>query len=129
MSREAGVQDISMPTARESGKEFVRLLKSLLGSMGQQARYSEGRVDMISKAGHFSLSLQIELCDRFMIIPDQAGEFLSLLHDELRDALRNGMPLSGAWGSVVVDGDDISYRLTPPSFVESSGFTRAKEIR
>lgn len=130
MSQEAGVKDVAMPTDRDASREFVRLLKSLVASLGQQARYAETPTDRISKGGRFSLIFQMELCDRFMIVPDQSGEFLSLLHDELATALQNGMPINGAWGSVVLnERGDISYRLHPPEYVEANGFVRAKEIR
>jgi hypothetical protein len=129
MTREAGLEGIAMPTEREAGKEFAKLLRALIGSVAQQSRYSGAPAALISKGGRFSVPFQIELCDRFMIIPDQSGEFLSLLHSELSRALQNGLEIKGAWGSVVNQGGDIAFRLTPPSFETVPGFVRAKEIR
>jgi hypothetical protein len=130
-SREAGVDRVSMLTEREVEKEFVSIFRSLIGALGQEFRYAEGPVAALAKGGVFSLLISNELCDRFLIGPYQTVEFLSLLLDELKAALRGGFEIRGAWGRIVIDEtDQISFRLTAPEFISPpAGFVRAEEIR
>jgi len=71
--------------------------------MAQEFRYSitSGvRQRVASDNGRFDPVVQVEICERFLIVPDQASRFLSLLEDEIYSYLRDGGKFAGAWGQI-----------------------------
>jgi hypothetical protein len=59
-------------TQLELQQEFSKMLTSLFGAIGQQLRYGNNSDLNITKNGKFLLHYQIKICDRFLIVPDEA---------------------------------------------------------
>ena len=116
-------------TDLEIQQEFARMLISLFGTTAQQLRYETKPDLIISRRSRFELTYQIQLCDQFIIIPDEAQQFLSLLHEELVAALSSGVRITGAWGYVTVNrAGGLEYILAPPRRIVDDSFTRAERV-
>lgn len=110
-------------------EEFANSLTSLLGSMGQRVRYGATRNHNFTEGGRFLLEYQVQLCDRFLVIPDEAAAFLQMLREELFSAVSNGCRIEGAWGRVTATADgDLRFALTPPNIVRDPDFVRSEEV-
>jgi hypothetical protein len=113
-------------TETQLKQEFAKNVISVLGMIAQQLRYEKSADRNITDRGRFGLRHQIEFCDRFLIIPDEAGEFLAMLREELSASVKTGLRITGEWGSVSANqSGDLFYELRPaarqvdPSFVRS----------
>jgi hypothetical protein len=110
-------------------QEFAQMLVSLFGTIGQQLRYGATGQLFITQTGRFASTYQLQICDQFFIIPDEAAEFLRLLHDELHTAILTGSTIGGAWGHVGLNSDgDLCYILTPPNLIRDPSFRLAEEV-
>jgi hypothetical protein len=117
------------PKLNDVQQLFARELRSLLATIAQQTRYSEKPDVRITMDGRFVLKLQIQLCERFVIIPDETTQFLNLLTNELVTAIQGGAKIEGAWGYITVDQSlDLYYVLTPPHTREDSAFVRSEYV-
>jgi hypothetical protein len=114
----------------ESAQEFSRTLSTALGTLGQQLRFQKGANLAITKAGKFTPSYQIYLCDAFLIIPDQAAEFLELLSSEILMGIQTGCRIAGSWGEIVASASrqDLLYSLAAPEFETDPTFEESEEI-
>jgi len=116
-------------TQTEIQQEFGKMLTSLFGRLGQQLRYARDRDLNITRAGRFLLPYQIQICDRFLIIPDEAAAFFQMLRDELIAAISNGASIEGSWGRVTVNpAGELCYLLTPPKMVHDPSFVPSEEV-
>jgi hypothetical protein len=113
----------------EAAQEFSKTLSALLGTIAQQLRYESPSDTMLTRQQRFTASYQIQLCDAFLIIPDQAADFLRLLFSELSDAIRTGCTLSGDWGELrLSSAKELYFKLSPPDFVVDPGFVESEEV-
>lgn len=120
-------QLVATPT--DLKQEFAKNLTSVLGMVAQQLRYEREPDNKITQHRRFVLRLQIELCDRFLVIPDEAGEFLSLLRVELINAIRSGARISGEWGAILyVNEDELKYELRAPVRAIDPAFVRSEPV-
>lgn len=130
LAHESGAPFAKALTDSEAAKEFSKALTLLIGSIGQELRYSESPSTVAASDGMFSSAIQLELCERFLIVPFHANEFLSLLYDEVLAFLKSGMTFSGGWGKLTISRPNkIAFELTAPNYIRNPGFERAKEVR
>ena len=116
-------------TDSEVQQEFAKMLNSLLGTIGQQLRYGINPDVAITRQQRFLLEYQIKICDRFLIIPDEATTFLQTLQDELLAAILAGSTIEGAWGRIIAtQSGELCYLLSPPTMVQDSSFVRSEEV-
>jgi hypothetical protein len=116
-------------TDTEIQQEFTKMLTSLFGTTGQQLRYEPGRDADITRGKRFLLPYQIQLVDRFFIIPDETAEFLQLLRSEMVFAISNGARIEGGWGAVQVNrASDLYYDLEPPNTISDPSFVPSQEV-
>jgi hypothetical protein len=134
LAKEGGRKNVDFRLAGaadfEIAREFTAALIGVIGSIAQYLRHVSSPPLAITNNGRFSSAIQIALCDEFLIVPDQAFDFLNLLNVELRLAFRAGWELKGAWGRVEFDGsENLVYRLNSietfedPNFVEATDAT------
>jgi hypothetical protein len=127
LAKEAGKQVHVHPF--EAAQEFSKTLYSLLGTIAQQLRYENPSDTLLSRQQRFTAAYQIQLCDAFLIIPDQAADFLSLLFSELSEAIGAGCTLNGDWGELCLSlTQDLYFRLSPPDFVVDPNFVESEEV-
>jgi len=120
---------VPAPTDLEIRQEFAKAFASLMGTIGQQLRYSTKRELYITVSGLFKLAYANQLCDRFLISPYETPQFLEMLRNELVSALSDGSKIEGAWGRICVDSSgELYYVLTPPRVVRDQSFIRAEEV-
>lgn len=113
----------------EAAQEFSKTLNALLGTIAQQLRYESPSDVSLTKGQRFTPAYQIQLCDAFLIVPDQAADFLGLLFAELSAAIRAGCTLNGDWGDLRVSAvGELYYRLSPPDFVVDRNFVESEEV-
>jgi hypothetical protein len=113
----------------EAAQEFSKILYSLLGTIAQQLRYENPSNTLLTRQQRFTAAYQIQLCDAFLIIPDKAADFLSLLFFELSEAIRAGCTFNGDWGELRVSPtQELYFRLSPPDFVVDSNFVESEEV-
>jgi hypothetical protein len=116
-------------TQLELQQEFSKMLTSLFGAIGQQLRYGNNSDLNITKNGKFLLHYQIKICDRFLIVPDEAVGFLQMLRSEMITALGNDSTIQGAWGGIGVNSSgELFYMLQPPNVIRDPSFTRSEDI-
>jgi hypothetical protein len=122
-------QSVDAISEMEIQQEFAKTLTSVFGTLAQQLRYGGGRDCAITRSSRFVLPYQIELCERFFIIPDEAGTFLTMLRDELGTGVSAGARIQGAWGRIDLDDSgDLQYVLTPPSMASDPTFVPSEEV-
>jgi hypothetical protein len=128
MAKEVGKQ-IHMGADFEAAQEFSKTLYSSLGTVAQQLRYESPLDTSLTRHQRFTAAYQIQLCDAFLIVPDQAADFLSLLSFELSEAIRAGCTLNGDWGELRVSPTkELYFKLTPPDFVVDPNFVESEEV-
>lgn len=115
----------------EASTEFSRALTSLIGSLGQEFRYAGGpRQKLLAADGRFDPLIQVELCERFLIVPDRSANFLNLLESEMFLYLSEGGRFSGGWGNIGLSKPrTMFFLLNGPRFQSEAGFIRAKELK
>lgn len=119
----------TVPSEFEVAQEFSHTLSSLFGMIGQQLRYKKSADMAVTRHTRFLPSYQIQICDAFLIVPDQAATFLDVLRTEIHQGIFTGCQISGAWGKVTaVRGGDLHLALEPPSFVPAGDFEESEEI-
>ncbi len=133
LASEAGVSAVGIAVARdrvEAQQEFAKTLLSLLGAAAQRLRYRTKNSNMHITAGDsFTPSFQIQLCDRFFILPSRSSEFLTMLKEELVSALKSGTIIAGAWGAVQLGAaGDLVYVLKQKNFVVDPSFVESEEV-
>jgi hypothetical protein len=132
LAKEANVPESSLALAAsdtEIQQEFTKMLFSLLGTVAQQLRYGDRESVDITKDGRFMVRYQIQLCDRFLIVPDEADKFLSLLRQEMVTAISNGSRIGGAWGRIALHrSGELRYVLAPPNMASDPAFVRSEEV-
>jgi len=116
---------------RVASAEFGKALTSLVGALGQEFRYAGGpRQIILATDGRFEPLVQVELCERFLIVPDQSSNFLALLESEMHFFLSSGGLFSGGWGDVrLSEPRSMLFVLKERNVRSESGFVRAKELR
>jgi hypothetical protein len=121
---------IALPAdKRLAQQEFAKSLKSLLAMIAQKLRHSKPAGVAITKDGKFSASYEIQICDRFLILPSSSAEFLSLLKEELTSAFKGGAGVRGAWGNIAVNSqNELYFNLVPPQIVTDSEFIPSEEV-
>jgi hypothetical protein len=130
LARDSGVRFAKALSDSEAAKEFSKTLTLLIGSIGQELRYSESPSTIAASNGMFSSTMQLELCERFLILPFHAHEFLTLLYGEILDFLKSGTTFSGGWGKLTIPRpNEIAFQLTAPNYINDPDFERAKEVR
>lgn len=93
-------------TAEAFARKFTRMVSVLANRQRHQIHdYRE-----FSENGRFSVAVQHQLLDRFPIVPDEATQFFSLLHDELVGYLGAGGALQGRWGKLTLKGNGLTLR-------------------
>lgn len=120
---------IARAKAAEASAEFSRMLKRLLGAFAQEKRYSGLKDALVADAaGEFDTSFQLEISERFLLVPQKSASFFSLLY---RDLLKCGDQIySGGWGSFIRTPDHrLVLELLPPNGIKREGFVKAQEIR
>jgi hypothetical protein len=128
LGKEAG-RDTVATAGFEVAQEFSHTLSSLFGTIGQQLRFQRSSDLAITRDARFTPGYQIRICDAFLIIPDQASEFLDLLRSEIYTALEVGCQISGGWGRIKsAPGGDLVFDLTPASFASDPEFEESEEI-
>jgi hypothetical protein len=94
LASDAGISVDKIAVAQdrvEAQQEFAKTLLSLLGATAQRLRYRTGNSStQITTGGNFTPSFQIQLCDRFFILPSKSSDFLIMLKTELVSALKSG---------------------------------------
>jgi hypothetical protein len=132
LAQEANVDPSGMELAStqlEIQQEFSKMLTSLVGTIGQRLKYGDKSDVNITRAGRFSLQYQIKICDRFLIIPDEAASFLYALRSEMITALAGDAVIEGAWGRVGVNSSgDLFYALVPPIIIRDDSFVPSEDI-
>lgn len=128
LGNEAG-RKVHVAEDSEIAQEFSKILSSLLGTIAQQLRYESPSDTLVTRQQRFTAYYQIQLCDAFLIIPDQAAEFLGLLYTELSNFLRADGTLSGDWGELrISSAKELFFKLSPPDFVVDPAFEESEEI-
>jgi hypothetical protein len=128
LGKEAGRNTVATADF-EVAQEFSHTLTSLFGTIGQQLRFQRSSDRAITKDTRFTPGYQIRICDAFLVIPDQASDFLDLLRSEISAALEVGCQISGAWGRIrSTPGGDLVFDLAPPSFASDPEFEESEEI-
>jgi|SRR5581483_5093964 len=132
LANDAGIPStqIALPSNMvEAQQEFAKSLISFFGMIGQKLRYS-GRTDRtVTREGRFTSSYEIQLCDRFFILPSASADFLSQLRSELTSALASGTVIRGAWGQLKLDRQsEVYFVLTPPRILADPSFVQSEEI-
>jgi hypothetical protein len=113
----------------EAAQEFSKTLYSLLGTIAQQLRYENPSDTSVTRNQRFTATYQILLCDAFLIIPDQAADFLGLLFSELSAAISAGCTMNGDWGELRVSPtQELYFRLSSPDFVVDPNFTESEKV-
>jgi len=108
---------------------FSSMLRDLLVTLAQDARYDGLKYAVLLRRMEFPALLQVKLCDKFFIVPADAGAFLVLLARELDSALRSGVDISGAWGRIrSTASDDWYFDLSPPRRKNLPGFSKSVEV-
>jgi len=116
-------------TQLEIQQEFSKMLVSLFGTLGQQLRYGNTSDVNITQAGRFLLQYQIKICDRFLIIPDEAADFLRTLRTEMITALSDDSTIEGAWGRISVNSSgELFYMVVPPKIIRDVSFVPSEDI-
>ena len=122
-------ETIARAKATEASAEFSRMLKRLLGAFAQEKRYSGLKNALVADGrGEFDTTFQLEISERFLLVPQKSTAFFSLLY---RDLLKCGDQIfSGGWGSFVRSPDNqLVLELLPPNRIKREGFVRAQETR
>jgi hypothetical protein len=128
LGKEAGRNTVATADF-EVAQEFSHTLSSLFGTIGQQLRFQRSTDLAVTRDTRFTPGYQIMICDAFLIIPDQASEFLELLRSEISAALEVGCQISGGWGRIKsTPGGDLVFDLARPSFASDSEFEESEEI-
>jgi hypothetical protein len=129
LGKEAG-RPTALGADFEVAQEFSRTLSTVFGMIAQQLRFREVGPAAITRAGRFTPTYQIALCDAYLIIPDRSPEFLDLLLSEMVTSLRLGCRVSGDWGEVVASQEsrDISFSLKKPAFETDPDFEESEEV-
>jgi hypothetical protein len=121
--------DIVFTSTIEVQHEFTKLLSGLFGTIAQQMRYGAPAELSITKGDAFTPGYEIQICDRFLILPSLAAQFLSLLREELISAISVGGVIKGAWGYVGLNSSGALYFfLTPPEMISDQTFVVAEEV-
>jgi hypothetical protein len=132
MAGEAGIlpEVIAVPPDRtEVQQEFAKTLISLFGTIGQKMRYGWKKDPDLTRNGEFTTDFEIQICDRFLIRPSRAAEFLALLRSELVAALEVGLGIHGAWGRIELNASgELSFVLEPPSFVATQAYEASEAV-
>jgi hypothetical protein len=134
LAKEGGRSNVDVRLAGaadyEIAREFTGALVDVLGSVAQYLRYADNPPLSITNTFRFSSAIQIALCEEFLIVPDQAYEFLNLLNAELRTAFKAGWQVNAAWGSVKLDSsENLVYRLSPVETFEDPNFIEATDAK
>jgi hypothetical protein len=117
------------PSDLELQQEFAKTLHSVLGAIAQQRRYDESDDLHITQSGRFTQRLQLEISEQFLVGGYELSMFLTMLGNELSDAVTRGVEIEGGWGHVERDSKgDLVYVLTPPNIFHDKMFVRAKRV-
>jgi hypothetical protein len=124
--RGGAIAPVSDPEIRA---EFSRMMSALFGTTAQQLRYEGHFAATITKKQRFDVLYQIQLCEQFLIIPDESQRFLDLLFRELRNSVSTGSIISGSWGKMFVNREgDLELELLPPAEIVDSAFVTAEDV-
>jgi hypothetical protein len=105
------------------------MFKRLLGAFAQEKRYSGTRSAIIAdQQGKFDTEFQLDISERFLLVPQMSAEFFALLY---RDLLHyKGGIYQEKWGKFVRTSDrKLMLELSPPNKVIREGFVKARETR
>jgi hypothetical protein len=114
----------------EASAEFSRMLKRLIAAFAQEMRYAGARnVVVADQYGDFDANLQLEISERFLLLPQKSTSFFSLLHRDLMSGGEDEI-FSGGWGSFVRKSDNrLLLELNRQNTVKRAGFVKAQETR
>lgn len=126
----AAGRETAASSDNELAQQFSKSLKGFFGAIGQELRAAGDAYGTVTSGGRFAPQLQIQLCDRFLIVPDQGSLFLSLLSGEIVATIKAGGGISGAWGKLALDPrGDIYFQLSRLELPKRTGFKRAQQIK
>lgn len=95
-------------------KEIVTVrLERMFATTAKWERHQGETFKAITHNGRFDLPIQFAVLDRLPIRPDEGGEFFATLYSEIVAYILAGGSLGGAWGDVVVRGDELYFNISP----------------
>ena len=98
----------------ELKSQFQKSLSSLIARIAQGLRTYKSEIYYFFSNGRFVPSFQIEICERFLIVPDYSAEFLRSLSNDIVQNIQAGATIQGSWGFLEVIGStSIRLNLRP----------------
>ena len=114
----------------EASALFLHSFKRLVGAFAQEKRSLGQQCNvLIDETGLFNVDFQLDISDRFLLMPQRSSKFFDLLYRDLLQS-SSSIVVTGAWGELKREGDGkFVINLTPRNKVSSSDFVKARKVR
>ncbi|MGJ5195188.1 hypothetical protein [Bradyrhizobium sp. HKCCYLRH1030] len=122
-------QAISGAKVGQASAEFSKMFRRLIGAFAQEKRYSGiRRVIVANENGEFDLDFQLDVSERFLLVPQKSALFFNLLYRDLSNF--DDSIFAAGWGALVREPDKtLVLQLQPPNRIKREGFVKAREFR
>ena len=122
-------QAISAVKTGEASAEFSRMLKRLVAAFAQEKRHAGARsATLADNRGDFDAYFQLDVSERFLLLPQRSGTFFSLLYRDLLNC--HSEIYAATWGGLNRKADGrLMLHLNPPERRRREGFVKAHETR
>lgn len=98
-----GIDFLSGQSEESIKSAFTERLSGLFGLLGYRQQHGLDDYNPLEAQGRFSVPIQHEILDSFVITLDEFGTFTSLLRQELREHLASNGEIAGDWGKLVLE--------------------------
>jgi hypothetical protein len=123
-------QAIARAKVAQASAEFSKMFRKMMGAFAQEKRHvGGGGVFVIANVGgDFDTAFQLDISERFLLVPQKSTSFFELLYRDLIGC--DEKIFTASWGAFVRKPDNtLILELLPPNRINRDGFVKARELR
>lgn len=123
-------QVVDRSKVAQASAEFSKMFRKMMGAFAQEKRHAGGGgVFLIANMdGDFDTAFQLDISERFLLVPQKSTSFFELLYRDLIGC--DEKIFTASWGAFVRKPDNtLILELLPPNRINRDGFVKARELR
>jgi hypothetical protein len=124
-----GIDFLSSQSDESIKSAFTDRLSGLFGLLGYRQQHGLENYNPLETEERFTVPIQHEILDSFVITLDEFGAFISLLRQELREHLARNGEIAGDWGRLLLDDGAMVLRTNKVAPSEATKLSPLKILK
>lgn len=123
-------QAVAQAKVAQASAEFSKMFRKMMGAFAQEKRYAEGEGAFLiaNESGEFDTAFQLDISERFLLVPQKSTSFFELLYRDLIAC--DERIFTASWGAFFRKPDNtLILELLPPKKINRERFVKARELR